>query len=192
MTEVEAQKLVTMLVTAFPSSLARLSESQQADMFRVYRRMLVDLDSASAAAAVETLIATSRFMPTVAEIREATIATHLGKVRAGMDAWGDVRAAVGRFGRNRFPEFDDPITARAVERLGWVEFCNSDVSEAPSWRARFVELYDRLAADERHGELTRGLPAVTKLRELRESADARPKTLGELVGRIVADGELDS
>lgn len=55
-----------MLLGAYPNAKATASTSQ------VYEAMLADLDVAEARAAVQRLIATSRFMPTVAEIREAT------------------------------------------------------------------------------------------------------------------------
>lgn len=183
MTQSEVAKLVAVLMASFPHAKTSAATSG------AYERMLADLDYESADAAVSALIATSRYMPTIAEIRDATITVHVGRPRAGMEAWGDVRAAVGRYGRDRMPQFDDPITAAAVERIGWREFCLSDVSETPSWRARFVELYERLAAEDRRDAVTRGLPAVAKMRTIRETTEQKP--LAELLKLVASGAEVE-
>jgi hypothetical protein len=191
MTEVEAQKLVTMLVTAFPSSMARLSQDQQAVTHQVYRRMLRDLESTAAAAAVERLMATSRFLPSISEIRAATLDMTAGEKRDGLDAWGDVKQAVKRIGRGRQPTFADSRVSFVMDCLGWVDFCDSDVGDEPSWRARFVELYNSATEADRRDLLTRDLPAVKRFGELRE-AEHRPKTLSEAIAKSLDEKEFDS
>ena len=111
MTEVEAQKAVTMLITAFPQAMARLTPDQQANTRAVYRSMLLDLDSAAAAGAIERLITSHRYptLPTIAEIRSAALETKHGQVRSGLDAWGDVKAAVAAGGRRGAPKIADPL-----------------------------------------------------------------------------------
>jgi hypothetical protein len=145
--DIEAQKIVTMLVTAFPTTLARLSEEQQRDTMRVYREMIKDVDAQLAGQAIRGLIATSRFLPTIAEIREACMIAKYGRRRPGGDAWGDVVKALKRYGYTRTPgrdfTFDDQLVARAVGALGWAELCRSENAVAD--RARFIELYDGLA-----------------------------------------------
>jgi len=61
----EAAELVLMMLAAFPSAKVTDSTSQ------VYEGMLADIDVAVARRAVHKLIATSKWFPTVAEIREA-------------------------------------------------------------------------------------------------------------------------
>jgi len=146
-TETEAQKLITTLVAAFPNTFARLGADQLKATMTTYRKLLADLDYSAAHAAVGRLLASSRFMPTIAEIREAALVTERGTRRAGGEAWGDFLAAVGKFGMNREPIFGDPLVARTVRALGWKELCQSETQVAD--RARFIELYDRLASTER-------------------------------------------
>lgn len=62
----ESAKLVMMLMAAFPNG--KTSEATS----KVYEEMLADLDFAAARRAVTNLIRTAKFLPTVAEIREAT------------------------------------------------------------------------------------------------------------------------
>lgn len=151
MTQVETAKLVAVLLAAFPAAKVTGGTSQ------VYEKMLADLDYVAANAAVERLIATARFMPTVAEIRDAAMTLTTGEKRPGGDAWGDVLKAVRRFGRYRDPVFDDPLVARCVAALGWVEICDSENQQAD--RARFIQLYDELAVSDRKDRVAGQLPA---------------------------------
>lgn len=190
MTEEEAQQVFTLIVTAFPSAMQKLNAEQQRATARLYRRFLLDVDSGAATAAVERIIATHRFpslLPTVAEIREAALATTAGDKQHGLRAWQEVKQAVGVFGRDRFPVFDDPLTAVVVEALGWRDYCNSDVDDEPSWRARFAELYDKLATDERRDQIVRSLPAVKRYRELKSAAAPLSRALA-LIGSEADDG----
>lgn len=164
MSELQGKKLVAAMIAAYPTT--KITDESAA----VYVRMLADLDYDAASAALARLVATSKFPPSIAEIREATLAMLNGEVRAGGEAWGDVLKAIGRYGRNRLPgqdfKFDDPTVAECVAALKWREICDSENQEAD--RARFIQLYDRLAAQRRRSELSESLPAVQRFRELQE------------------------
>lgn len=136
MTKTEAAKLVAVLIAAFPHG--KLTPQTSA----VYEDMLSDLDYATTNAAVRRLMATARFLPTIAEIRGAALEVTHGQARPGGDAWGDVLDAVSRFGSYRRPVFDDPVVDHAVAAFGWQNICLSENQQAD--RARFIELYDRL------------------------------------------------
>lgn len=160
MTDVQAQKLVVVLVTHFPAFMAKLTREQQEATQAGYRRFLLDLDYDLANAAIERAIATSKFFPTIAEIRAAALATAVGPKRAGGEAWEDVRKAIGRWGMNRTPgvefQFADPLVARCVQALGWGALCMSENATAD--RARFIELYDEVTTTERTEVIVRTLP----------------------------------
>lgn len=195
MTKPEVAKLVAVIIAAFPKS--GLDENSSA----VYERMLVDLDWPAANAAVERLLATAKFPPTIAEIRESALTLHAGEVRPGGGAWGEVLRAIGRYGRNRVPgtdfQFTDPVTADCVRALSWRELCDSENQAAD--RARFVELYAQLAAQHRRSQLSESLPAMQRFRELQGRSEPRQlksgdvvyddaKPIGELVRNLVVDG----
>lgn len=162
MTEIQAKKLVAVLVAAFPNS--KLTD----DTVGIYVRMLADLDYPAANAAVEKLLATSKWPPTVAEIREAAVSLHVGEVKSGGEAWGAVLRAIGRYGRNRTPgvdfELGDPVALETVRAMSWRELCDSENQVAD--RARFIELYDTLAGQSRRKQLSEGLPAMQRFRAL--------------------------
>ena len=183
MTPTQSAKLVALLLAAFPNARAHVRDVEATSS--LYERMLADLDVNAATAAAERLIATSKFLPSIAEIREAALSLAVGDNRPGGDAWGDVLAAVRRFGQYRGPTFDDPIVGRVVSALGWRELCQSENQHAD--RARFIELYDRFAASARTETLTAGLPSGERYRQLRASGEALP--LSAAVGRLLGDVE---
>lgn len=153
----QAAELVAILSAAFPN------EKWTEQTCEVYEQMLLDLDVQLAMRAVQVLVCTSRFVPTIAEIRAAAADVAVGERRTGVDAWGDVVAAIRRVGSYGVPEFSDPLTARAVRALGWRNLCLGDSSEA-SDRARFCEVYEGFSQSERRLDVTEsgrlGAPAL--------------------------------
>jgi hypothetical protein len=162
MTRGESAKLVAIVLATWPTQAQRLDASVVAVMVDAWHTALEDLTSAIAARALKRLAATSKFIPSCAEIREAADVITRGERRPGGDAWGDVRKAIGRQGRNRPPgvawDFEDSIVRAAVDALGWTALCDSENAVAD--RARFVELYDRLAASDQVDAVTRTLPGA--------------------------------
>lgn len=149
----EAMKLVATLQGAFPA--AAMTEAT----CRVYERFLLDLDPIVADAAIVRLISTCKFLPTIAEIRGMANDVARGPMRSAEEAWGDVVAAIRRFGSYRAPTFDDPLVAYAVKQLGWRNLCLEGSNDSAD-RARFCELYERAAARQKQDEVTgRALPA---------------------------------
>jgi hypothetical protein len=176
-TAVEAAKLVAAMIAAFPQARVTPGTSP------VYERMLADLDYVAAQAAVERLIATSRFMPTVAELRSTVLDLTHGERRPGGEAWGDVLKAIGRVGKYRTPTFADQSVARAVTALGWENICDSDNQVAD--RARFIELYDQLATSERKERSAGHLPAAERFRAALAARSATAVGAGEAVGAVL-------
>jgi hypothetical protein len=142
----EAAEIVMLLLGAYPQAKTTASTSQ------VYETMLSDLDVGSARAAVTRLIATSRFMPTVAEIRAAAADIERGPVRSGAEAWLDVLDQIRREGYCGTPLFDDAIVASLIERWGWTRMCLEGNVDAD--RARFIEAYDSLAKQARERDVS--------------------------------------
>lgn len=159
MTKLEAAKLVAVLTAAYPSAKVtdRTSEA--------FEHMLADLDGEVASKAVARIIATSRFFPSIAEIRETVTDLECGAIRAGGDAWCDVLEQSRRVGYTGRPRFDDPIVRAIVARWGWRALCLSETGAAD--RARFIELYEALAKRERADRISGvALPAPAAHRAL--------------------------
>lgn len=161
----DAAKLVATLMAAYPQAQMTAATSG------LYERMLEDLDRDTSSAAVERLIKTSKWLPTVAEIRAAAAEVTHGPKRLGGEAWGEVIAEIRRVGWYGSPIFTDPLVGQAVRMLGWQTLCVS--TNEMSDRARFIELYDGLAERERSNtvasiglQLPAGVP-IPRLRSIR-------------------------
>jgi hypothetical protein len=139
MTKQEVSQVVFMLFAGFPQAHGKDSDER----LRVYADMLQDLDFAAARAAVARLLQSSRFLPTIAEVREQAHQLTAGPKRTGLEAWGDVTRAIRYVGSYGVPDFDDPLVAHAVACLGWRELCLGDNEAA--LRARFIEAYECMA-----------------------------------------------
>lgn len=190
MTNEQAQQLVTVLVTAFPNTMVRLSPEQQSQTMTTYRRMISDLDYVAANAAVARLLATQKWIPTAAEIREATLALTVGEKSVGGEQWGSVLNAIRAQGVYRKPGVDfgfvDETTARCVSALGWEELCKSENTIAD--RARFIDTYDQLATQHRTKQLTETLPAIRALEA--QKAKLLEKRTGDASVASVLSGVL--
>lgn len=160
MTEVEAAKLVTVAVASCPTQGGRMGEKQIEDMAAAWAMLLEDIDYADGSAALKRWLATSHWLPAPSQLRAIVAEAKHGRKRPGGDAWGDVLAEVGRTGRYRQPRFADPLVARAVDALGWMQICDSENAIAD--RARFVELYDRLASADAEDRSVATLPGVAR------------------------------
>lgn len=90
MTELEALKLVKIVQSAYPR------QEFPEDTVRVYVMSLVDLPTELATRAVMELIRTSKWVPTIAEIRQR--ATEIGcPMPAADEAWAEVQRAARMF-----------------------------------------------------------------------------------------------
>ena len=170
MTEAEAEQAITMALAVLPQHARSLDAAAISATAKGWAWILDDIESRDVLGALKRHLATSKWLPTPAEIRTIVDEAAHGRRRNGGDAWGDVRREIGRAGRYRAPRFDDAITALAVSRLGWVELCDSENAVAD--RARFIELYDRLAATSRREEQSPMLGDATAVRSLQDRQGA--------------------
>ncbi len=148
MKHIEVSELMTMLFAGFPQG------KPQPETVQVYERMLIDLDYAALKRAVANLLATSRFLPAIAEIRDE--ATKGAAEPLALEAWGlVVEASRKRSGRvvDRFgvvidaghpPSLGPRIDACVRGLGGWSYLLTSD--NDVSDRARFCEIYDGLTS----------------------------------------------
>src|SRR5688572_17253271 len=150
----QAAKIVAVLFSSYPQS------KYDRDNAQAFVDGIVDLDAATCGAAVQRLIRTNRFLPSISEIREACSARKHGALRTGEEAYATLTEAVRRHGRDYgqgSPRFSDPLIARCIGIWGsWNDVCGSP-SDDPGGRARFIELYDELASRHRE-DVSSGMP----------------------------------
>lgn len=142
------------LFMAYPNS--RIEEATVA----VYVRLLSDIPPSELQTVVDQAIVECTFLPTVAELRQRHRAlTHTLLAPTAADGWGEVEREIRRIGRYGTPHFDDPLTARVVAMMGWLNLCNSETPGVE--RAHFLRMYESLA--NRQESLDRLLPQARRL-----------------------------
>lgn len=160
MNKQEFSKWAMALKTYYPRE--QLLPNQQA--MELWYNALNDIPMEVAEAALMKWVATNKWSPTIAEIRETVTGVKHGEKKDWSEAWADVRLAIQRFGMYRAGEAMDsfePITREAVRRLGFYNLCVSE--NEISARARFREVFENLAdSDHVRKQLPIGLRDVIK------------------------------
>jgi hypothetical protein len=145
MTKPEVQQLVAMMAATWTRPPV-LAETVQAYCFA-----LADLDHAAAKAAVLHLMQTSKFFPTIAEIRDAAVRSRVS-LPSPEEAWGVVHRAISKHGSYRLPVFDCEEIDGAVGDIGWKTICLSE--NIASERARFIDAFRARSAKRIQAEAT--------------------------------------
>lgn len=119
---------------------------------QLYVKLLEDIPGELVKKSVVVLIKSSKFPPTIAEIREKSeqiysMAKGIQAPDAGR-AWGEVQKAISKYGSYRTPKFDDSLTEEAVKRFGWNELCTSE-DPVSVMRGQFFKIYEMLAQGKR-------------------------------------------
>jgi hypothetical protein len=162
MTPAEAANLAATALTAYQHvrTVAAMPAKERGAMMDLWGAVLGDLDYATVHAALLRHVGTSEFFPTVAELRRIASEATTGRARTGLDAWGEVKRAIGAVGRYRQPAFADPLVARCVEAIGWVAICDSEDEMVE--RAHFVRAYDAMAGKAAEDRSVASLPGVAR------------------------------
>ncbi|HEY1551121.1 MAG TPA: hypothetical protein VGG28_25000 [Kofleriaceae bacterium] len=167
MTKAEIGQVVKLLLASYATQRARLTAADVEGMFEAYAAALGDLDVEAVRAAVIRIVRTSKWLPTVADIRSEVGELAHAASRAGLEAWGDIVRAMQRYGSHRTPgidfTFDDPVIAELVSSTLWRELCGSDNAVAD--RARFVDAYNQKSQHERK-EIAASVGATRELKQL--------------------------
>jgi hypothetical protein len=184
MTKTEAAKLVAIAMAACPTPASFLEEANVEAMVLAWALVLRDIDYPKAEAALARYLCerdTAGRLPSPGHIRGIVDEAAHGRRRHGADAWGDVLRTIGAVGRYRDPTFDDAVTQRCVDRLGWRDLCDSENAIAD--RARFIELYDKLAVEATSDRAVASLPGVAR--------PALPRNVADATGRRLTAGTAD-
>jgi hypothetical protein len=130
-----------------------------------YYLILADMPQGLVKAAMLQLVGDdSPWFPSAGQIRAAAfrlVEEERGD-KSGGEAWGEVMAAVGKYGYVRTPEFSDPLIGDCVSAVGgWLVLCTSPIDTIHTTRARFIQSYEILQDRQKRQE--RMLPAVREV-----------------------------
>lgn len=116
-----------------------------ADSVKIWFQLLQDLDYKVLSIAIQKYMMTSKFPPTIAELREAASDVKQGEIPDWGNGWEQVLKAIHHFGMYRIADAMqsfDPLTKQCVERLGFRNICLSEnISQD---RANFRIIYEQL------------------------------------------------
>lgn len=148
MTKQEFSKWVMALKTFYPRE--QLLPNPQA--IELWYQELHDIPMNVAEAALRKWVATNKWSPTIAEVREMCVDVKRGDAPDWSDGWAKVQHAFKRYGlsypKDAMASFD-PITREAVKRMGYYQLC---VSENPvSDRKQFRDIFETIARREQMG-----------------------------------------
>ena len=160
MTQKETAILLSILKAAYPRFYADMPHESVMEIVELWAVMLSDVDFDVAKLALQRLIATSKFPPSIAEVRESIAAIMYKSIPDAGDAWGEVIVAIREYGYYRQQEalasMREP-TRMAVQRMGWRELCMSENDMAD--RAHFLRIYESM---ERRTYEQRQLPVALR------------------------------
>lgn len=142
-----------------------------AQAMELWFRQLQDIPYQVAEAVLNKWVATNKWSPSIAEIRELATEIQCGKLPDWGEAWEETCKAIRRFGFYRPQEGLEslsPLTRETVNRLGWNNLCLSENATAD--RANFRQCYEIVAKRE-HENNVLSLPLQETLKQLSGSMD---------------------
>ena len=134
------------LRTYYPKE--QLLPNQQA--MELWYQELHDISFDVAQAGLRQWVATNKWSPSIAEIREMASTVQNGAIPDWGEGWEQVLLAIRKYGMYQIPEAMesfDPITRRCVERLGFRNICMSE--NIATDRANFRMIYEQLQEREK-------------------------------------------
>lgn len=128
-----------------------VSTGKEADsiLLKAYWVGLEDLPIDAVQRAAMKALRESKFMPSVAELRE--LAGVASSQDQALKAWGVFQEAVRKHGYHRSVLFEDPVITATVRNLGgWMRVCDLPEDEFSKWlRKDFISTYEALS----HGDV---------------------------------------
>ena len=145
MTHKETAVFLGILKEAYPRFYADKNEDELRMSIKFWEEFLSDVTLNVAIAALKRYISTSKWLPTVADIREAIAQISYPPLPDASEAWFEVTQAIAVYGYNNHEEAYksmSDLTLTAVKRMGWRKLCMSD--NDVSDRSNFNKIYEGL------------------------------------------------
>lgn len=142
MNKKEFATFVAAMKAYYPKEKALNSQEQM----QLWYQMLADIPADIAGMALQKIAATEKWMPSIAEIRQAAVTVQLPEGCDWSSGWDEAQKAMRKYGQYNAAEALaslSEITRETVKRLGFRNLC---ISENPAAdRANFRMTYEQLA-----------------------------------------------
>lgn len=143
----ELEQRVKIIATMFGA----FGQGGDGNRIAIYAKMLKDIPVNVLKVAAEKVMMESKFLPTIAELVEATRslvaeAEPDTRVKTWAEAWGEIEKAMYRTPWGRTPTFSTPEIAEAVFSFGWTTLHTAEAREMPTIRAQIRRMYEDICA----------------------------------------------
>lgn len=132
--------------TSYPREQILVNEKA----YEIWFRQLQDIPYKVAETALQIWIATNRWSPTIADIREKAVELTMQEKLDWSEAWEEVITAVRTYGnwspKEAFASMS-PLTREVVKRISWNTLCTTNNMSVE--RANFRMIYEALAEKEK-------------------------------------------
>ena len=145
MTMQETSVLLGILKTAYPRFYTDITPETLGETVELWHAMLSDVTLELARPALFRLIATSKFPPSIAEMRKSVADIKYEALPDAGEAWGEVNRAIRKYGyyqQEKALESMSETTRMIVRRMGWRDLCTSQNDMAD--RAHFLKIYEAM------------------------------------------------
>lgn len=164
MTRSDAAKLMSIIVLAYPNYDKFKDEKQVKATVDLWATMFSEDDAGIVGLAVKKHIATNKWPPSVAELRELMLEMTAPDLIAPDQAWLAVSDFIKLHGEHSYGSEENslpPLVRRAVESIGYHNLyemnCGSYRGSKPGMaRTAFMSLYEQLYERERNRAMTPG------------------------------------
>ena len=166
MTRQEFATLAMEIRTYYPKE--QILPNQQA--MELWYRELQDIPANVAEAALRKWVATNKWSPTIAELRETAAEVLKGEIPDWGEGWKQVQNAIRFYGRERQKsaiESMHPLVGEVAERMGWWNLCMSTNPGAD--RETFRKMYE-IFTEREQARQQMGLPLQEVINQLRLEA----------------------
>jgi hypothetical protein len=189
-TKAEIVKLWAVLCATYPQYSKDLQPDTLELTVSVYQELLADIPIATLQASAKQHIASSKWFPTVAELRQGATSISTTQHVTALEAWGEVKAAMLAWNRYSnggdpaWPTFSNPLIANMVRNLGGMIALQDSENEVAD-RARFVEGYNVLLRRAEDDKML--LPGTRELRQQIAAGNGAPQLTDGNGARRVGD-----
>jgi hypothetical protein len=139
-------------------------QANDAQRLAAYITVLKDIPDNVLGGACKKLMLESKFLPSIAEIVEASrsllgTADDASRVREWDEAWAEIEKAMQRTPWGQYPVFSRPEIAQAVASFGWHDLQLTLAEDMPTVRAQVRRMYEdvcRRTKERSHNEYVLG------------------------------------
>jgi len=133
---------------------------------KLWYESLKDLDDEAFKYAVDTIAKTSKFAPSIAEIREKAWEYKHPDTLTAEQAWEIIYNDLHKYGFYKQPTYDNPILERAKNAISWEALCNVTTDQVSILRRQFIDIYKSLMETQKYAEVANNGPKLKSLEEL--------------------------